>query len=410
MNISKIIKATEAFAKKELSQACDLLAEMRDTDARALYTLGLCRFANGEEDDGIDDICSASEKCPGITPYVSVSLLVDVLRAILHKMEPMATDGNLSKNYLTVQSCLAEGLAAIGEREEAYTLGKEIIWHSRRTGWTTSLSRSTTESEIRKALSPQPIWHSMDLGRDLFIQGQAKDSVRLARELLEMDFPDMSDKTVLDIGAWGGFFSFEAERRGAYRVRAVDFYSWVTDFQKLHLWSECMKKEGKTPNHYSPPEDEVYDFRNLPGRKPFDLQRELTDSKVEPIVCDFMDINPCTFGKSDVVLFLGVLYHMRDPFGGMRKIYELTNEVAIIETHALYCPEREELPLWEFYSADQINHDSTTWWAPNVQGLVDMAYAAGFSRVEVKSTPASTLLPQVLNEPRRARLIIHACV
>ena len=33
--------------------------------------------------------------------------------------------------------------------------------------------------------------------------------------------------TVLDVGAWDGFFSFEAERRGAKRVLATDFDSWL---------------------------------------------------------------------------------------------------------------------------------------------------------------------------------------
>ena len=31
---------------------------------------------------------------------------------------------------------------------------------------------------------------------------------------------------MLDVGAWDGFFSFEAERRGAERVLAVDGPAW----------------------------------------------------------------------------------------------------------------------------------------------------------------------------------------
>ena len=38
---------------------------------------------------------------------------------------------------------------------------------------------------------------------------------------------DLSGITVLDIGAWDGFFSFEAERRGAKRVLATDLPAWV---------------------------------------------------------------------------------------------------------------------------------------------------------------------------------------
>ena len=37
---------------------------------------------------------------------------------------------------------------------------------------------------------------------------------------------DLHGRTVLDIGAYDGFFSFEAERRGASRVVAADRYCW----------------------------------------------------------------------------------------------------------------------------------------------------------------------------------------
>ena len=37
---------------------------------------------------------------------------------------------------------------------------------------------------------------------------------------------DFSGKSVLDIGAWDGAYSFAAERRGASRVVAVDSFCW----------------------------------------------------------------------------------------------------------------------------------------------------------------------------------------
>jgi len=42
---------------------------------------------------------------------------------------------------------------------------------------------------------------------------------RFARRLKFLQLPeDLAGKSVLDIGAWDGFFSFECERRGASRV------------------------------------------------------------------------------------------------------------------------------------------------------------------------------------------------
>src|SRR5258706_16415609 len=71
-----------------------------------------------------------------------------------------------------------------------------------------------TEAEFRRRCRGQIIWHSVDLG-DLFVEGKRKGSARLAEENALMDWPDLRGKTVLDIGAFGGWFSFEAERRGA---------------------------------------------------------------------------------------------------------------------------------------------------------------------------------------------------
>ena len=54
-------------------------------------------------------------------------------------------------------------------------------------------------------------------------RGADDTPIRLAR----LDLPaSLAGASVLDIGAWDGFFSFEAERRGAARVVAADYYRW----------------------------------------------------------------------------------------------------------------------------------------------------------------------------------------
>src|SRR5439155_6709340 len=51
-----------------------------------------------------------------------------------------------------------------------------------------------------------------------------------ARRLQRIGLPERLDGlTVLDVGAWDGFYSFEAERRGAARVLATDWFSWGGD-------------------------------------------------------------------------------------------------------------------------------------------------------------------------------------
>lgn len=66
-------------------------------------------------------------------------------------------------------------------------------------------------------------YHTIDLGHGLVTEGVDNSPERLARLRLPND---LSGRSVLDIGAWDDFFSFEAERRHASRVVATDHYAW----------------------------------------------------------------------------------------------------------------------------------------------------------------------------------------
>src|ERR1700720_4280357 len=66
-------------------------------------------------------------------------------------------------------------------------------------------------------------YHTIDLGDGVITRGVDDTPLRLAR----LDLPEsLSGLSVLDVGAWDGFFSFEAERRGASRILAADHCSW----------------------------------------------------------------------------------------------------------------------------------------------------------------------------------------
>ena len=64
-------------------------------------------------------------------------------------------------------------------------------------------------------------YQSIELGEGLITPGETGEATRHKLEM--MDLPsDMSGMSVLDIGCNEGFFAFEAERRGANRVMALD--------------------------------------------------------------------------------------------------------------------------------------------------------------------------------------------
>lgn len=237
-----------------------------------------------------------------------------------------------------------------------------------------------SEEEFRAQCGQQAIWHSVDLG-NLFIEGSRKNSSVLATESRLIDWPDLRGKSVLDVGAFGGWYSFEAERRGAASVTAIDYYSWCYDWPKINKWVQSERAAGRVPDTYNPPAwtiDEV----GQPGRRAFDITKDILGSNVTPILTHVEDFDSEPF---DLVLYLGVLYHTRHPFYSLNKVASLTDDQLIIETLGVHLPSHEERPLWEFFNSDQVNTDKSTWWAPNEAGLRDVLSACGFARVEIKA-------------------------
>ena len=68
-------------------------------------------------------------------------------------------------------------------------------------------------------------FHSIDLGGGTITDGY-KSHVMLRDEAEIIFRHGVSGKSVLYIGAWDSFFSFEAEGRGASEVLATDHFSW----------------------------------------------------------------------------------------------------------------------------------------------------------------------------------------
>jgi tRNA (mo5U34)-methyltransferase len=203
---------------------------------------------------------------------------------------------------------------------------------------------------------------------------------RFRRRLRLLRIPDdLSGKTVLDIGAWDGYFSFEFERRGAKRVLAIDTYAWD------HGALDC-----------------------------FLLARDHFKSRVEHRRMDVHDLNPEAVGRFDLVFCAGVLYHMRNPLIGLERIRSVTAGRLILETHALIPAAHEWVPLITFFPGDE---DATKFaWHhggyPTRAWVVDALRAAGFARSEVVYTPSfrwgKKLAALIANKPQRGRLIVHA--
>jgi tRNA (mo5U34)-methyltransferase len=236
-----------------------------------------------------------------------------------------------------------------------------------------------TAEEITERIKGLPWAHPIDFGhgvnaREWYVQR------RFQRRLKFLQIPEnLAGWSVLDIGAWDGFFSFECERRGADRVLAVDSYVW-----------------------------------NTRGMRPFLTARELLNSKVEYKRIDAHALCEEEIGKFDLVLFMGVFYHLRNPLLALERIASVTRKLLICETHLLVPFVHERYPLIAFFPGDEnaTERKYEMCSIPTLECLKQMLRAVGFGNLEVKHTPSykywKKLMGLVTNRPHAGRGIVHA--
>ena len=180
-------------------------------------------------------------------------------------------------------------------------------------------------------------------------------------------FPeDLTGKRVLDIGAWNGGFTFECERRGASEVVAFSLEN--------------------------------------PATSGFNQIRAALGSKATYVLGSVYNLDPAALGVFDIVLFLGVLYHLRYPLLAADKIRGVTRGEVFIETHVIercfippgrtsneavtlaqVSPVLLETPIWQFYRHGELNADPSNWFGPNIPAVVEGFGSAGFDVQVVKS-------------------------
>jgi tRNA (mo5U34)-methyltransferase len=228
-------------------------------------------------------------------------------------------------------------------------------------------------------------WHSIDLGEGIVTRG-AKSLKALSREhKIFFDPVHIDGATVLDVGAWNGAHSFEAARRGA-RVLATDHYVW-------------------THNEWR-------------GREGFDLANAALGLNIEARLADLSDISVEKVGSFDVVLFLGVLYHLPSPLTALQQIAKVAKECLIVETRAGLMWMRK--PALTYHPGATLDGDPTNFFVPNTAFVIEALRECGFELFDTYYTGRrltvhawrGTTLRRLKDAPERhtvkRRLIQHA--
>jgi tRNA (mo5U34)-methyltransferase len=162
-------------------------------------------------------------------------------------------------------------------------------------------------SDLQRRIDAINWYHEFDFGSGLHAEPKTPDaqSHRALWRFIEgqLDLLDFAGKTVLDIGCWDGYWSFYAERRRAQRVLATDDTS--------QNWAG---EAGFALAH-----------ELLESSVDFDLQRSVYD----------LDVLGDTF---DIILCLGIYYHLFDPFFAFSQIRHRCHEktIVVIEGDAFF--------------------------------------------------------------------------
>ena len=168
---------------------------------------------------------------------------------------------------------------------------------------------------------------------------------------------DMTGKTVLDIGCNGGFYSMEMKRRGASRVLGIDMEDLYLTQARFAAAQEDLDIEYRKMN--------VWEVGAIGER--FDL-----------------------------VIFMGVLYHLRHPLLALDLIHEhVAKDMLLFQSMQRGSRDlpaiSDDYPFQETAQFDQPGYpamyfieknysgDNTNWWVPNRACTEAMLRSSGFS-------------------------------
>ncbi len=173
---------------------------------------------------------------------------------------------------------------------------------------------------------------------------------------------ELQGKRVLDIGCRDGIFCFEAERRGAATVGGID-------------------------NDLSRGATEVL----IPYLR----------SRVALHEMNLLDLRPQSFGQFDVVIFAGVLYHLRYPFWCLKLVRDVLapNGILILETAILIDDNRNALLFCPIGVDSPYEPSSCTFF--NVKGLSDTLASLGLTVRHVRHLHPPTPSPSKFAEWKR---------
>ena len=215
-------------------------------------------------------------------------------------------------------------------------------------------------ASLRRRVEALSWVHRIDLGGGLVTPGAWKRSALIDRALGRIDF---QGREVLDVGTWDGLWAFDVERRGAGSVLAVDDTAQ----------------------------------RSLKDQPTFQLAREALASKVQyqdgvDAQCLSAALAPRRF---DVILFLGVYYHLKHPLLAFTELRRLLRPGGILVTEGPVIPSRRRAYA-EFLYTKVHKNDPSNWYLPTTRCLEEWIECSFFEVTHLDTPRGAPLLAPLL--------------
>jgi tRNA (mo5U34)-methyltransferase len=218
----------------------------------------------------------------------------------------------------------------------------------------TSVPACPRNLDVKALFKSVPHWHQRwEIFQGIFTPGRNSVEAMLGNSQVPID---LSGKRVLDVGSFNGCCAFECERRGAADVVALDL--------------QTPEELGFTA-----------------------LKHAVQSSRVRFQRASVYHLDPEEIGKFDIILFFGVLYHLRYPLLAIDQLRRVLRGTIYAETLVIdqrflvegkdfqalssYHRALTQVPLWQFYKGDELAGDYSNWFGPNIRAVLEAFQSAG---------------------------------
>ena len=237
---------------------------------------------------------------------------------------------------------------------ERFELIPETCWAERVVADVYAIGAGVADAvRVRESV---PLWfHTFALAPGIYTPGIARDH---GYRLAALGADRFEDCSVLDVGAFDGFYSFLAEVRGARRVVAVDNEQYV-DWVRARF--------GVT----------------LPGGVGFRAIAGLIASGVEYHRMDALDVHELG-DRFDVALCFGILHRVTDPIALLRALAGVLTPGGeiVLETYGSRLP--ADVAAIEVHEpGDVYARDDYVYWGFPLEGLRRIGRIVGLDALEV---------------------------